>query len=599
MEAVRRALKHWSGPLLALVVLACALVLASPPAARAEGTLISAPGRQYVAYDEVRGVLYITSGDSVLRYDVANRRFMTPMVLGGWPNGIDISADGKTVAVSNKQMLPSGPFIDLLDTASGSAHRVLFSQHNVETMGTVQVACMADGKVLVNGDYLRLYDPSNGVSTIIGQQQAFSWARLVASGDRRTVAISNGGVYPLATGVYRLGSATVDWNSGDPTVLYGGTVDYFKLLSANRDGAQFALDTRNSRGLRIFDAAFSVIKILPQARVHAYSPSVDVLYSAQSDGTSIVAYDTRTFAPTATYDFEQSFGDYADIWPDQILVSRDGKYIFANVAGGIRCVQLRPQIGGTVHSTYRGAPIEGASVEVWRSHGSDWVLEASRATGRDGGWSYAVDSTAAVKLRVSDPTGAHAAAWIGGTDLASASSVVPVPGSAVSRDATLTLVQTSSIGGVVRTGKDGRPLGGVTVTLYHDLAGLPVIGSTTTGPDGSFDFDGLGLSRYRLGFADATGAHTAAFFDSAATLDKTSSIAILTPGALTADQTLQFIPFQLTGTVRSGFLAVAVPGARSGCGAADPAASTRSSRRSPQTLRAPGRSRPATRPPSG
>ncbi len=63
---------------------------------------INAPDRVDMVYSSGQGVLFITSGSSILRYNVKTRSFLSAIDLGGSLNGIDLSPDGTTLAVADK-----------------------------------------------------------------------------------------------------------------------------------------------------------------------------------------------------------------------------------------------------------------------------------------------------------------------------------------------------------------------------------------------------------------------------------------------------------------------------------------------------------------
>src|SRR6185369_6371980 len=64
-------------------------------------SLISAPGRVDMVYDPGRDVVYITSGSSVLRYQLTAGTFLSPFALGGNLMGMDLSPDGNTLMVAD------------------------------------------------------------------------------------------------------------------------------------------------------------------------------------------------------------------------------------------------------------------------------------------------------------------------------------------------------------------------------------------------------------------------------------------------------------------------------------------------------------------
>src|SRR5204863_3865455 len=67
------------------------------PAGPPPPAFISAPNRVDMVYDQGRDILYITSGNQVLRYQLGSGSFLTPFQLSGSLKGVDLSPDGNTL----------------------------------------------------------------------------------------------------------------------------------------------------------------------------------------------------------------------------------------------------------------------------------------------------------------------------------------------------------------------------------------------------------------------------------------------------------------------------------------------------------------------
>src|SRR5438046_156427 len=81
----------------------------------AVGTLIPAPNRVDMVHDTARDVLYITSGNSVLRYHVGSDAFLSPIQLTGTLLGIDLSTDGNTLVVADRTRTESNVWVHVVD----------------------------------------------------------------------------------------------------------------------------------------------------------------------------------------------------------------------------------------------------------------------------------------------------------------------------------------------------------------------------------------------------------------------------------------------------------------------------------------------------
>ena len=88
-------MKTLLGPILRNSIAWSSLLFLCGPVSAA---FISAPNRVDMVHDPSRNVLYISSGSSVLRYDLASTAFLTPVQLSGSLAGMDLSPDGNTLA---------------------------------------------------------------------------------------------------------------------------------------------------------------------------------------------------------------------------------------------------------------------------------------------------------------------------------------------------------------------------------------------------------------------------------------------------------------------------------------------------------------------
>src|SRR5437868_3317573 len=83
------------------------------------GTLILAPGRVDMVYDDARDLLYISSGTEVLRYQLGSDTFLSPFHVGAGARGMDLSPDGNTLAVTDTYSAAGSNRIHLVDLPTG------------------------------------------------------------------------------------------------------------------------------------------------------------------------------------------------------------------------------------------------------------------------------------------------------------------------------------------------------------------------------------------------------------------------------------------------------------------------------------------------
>lgn len=547
----------------------------------AQGTFVSAPDRSDVAYDDSRGLLYISDGDHIDRYDVAGGRFLTPFVLpGSILRGLDVSPDGKTIAVADQvytgdidaQSGSGTSRFELVDATSGAVRTITFPRLYRES-GTWMVAYGSDGRLVIASSYpvyaatslLRAYDDATGVTTIAatGGNTALS-----PTGDRDHIGMTFPGwsmdnqwaIHTVGTNNlqrYEYAVASYWWWGWD--------------VAANRNGTQYAVPY-GTESLGIYNGAGEAVSQIDGAPGGAkYSPTADVLYQAKAGDTVVNAYETSSFSKIASYDFETPFVVTTRYWRDQdpmamswprLAVARDNAVLAATVTGGVRAVRLKPAVVGAVRSSLRGHPVERATVELWREVGGSWAVEATTTSGPGGSWSYPTADIAPLRVRVTDPSGAHAGAWVGGADLAGAASIVATAAGA-SADVTLTLAPSArgAIWGTLRSSRNQAPLPGISVTAFQEADTAAVVASATTAADGTYRLDGLAPTSYRLAFNDPTGEYGHSTFRSRATIEAATLVSVSASITTVATDTLTYIPYSLSGRVTSGLgsAAIAVP----------------------------------------
>ena len=135
-----------------------ALFAAAPVMAASSG-FIAADGRTDIAYDTARQVLYISGGAQLRRYDMAAQAFLSPIALGGTTMGMDISADGRFLAVANGSRDAKANFVDIIAPKSAKITVDGAPVNNLTPIGTtnfslahVKLVNNADGNHTVAGD---------------------------------------------------------------------------------------------------------------------------------------------------------------------------------------------------------------------------------------------------------------------------------------------------------------------------------------------------------------------------------------------------------------------------------------------------------------
>jgi len=336
-----------SGNLWLAVLVLPSITLLHP--AHAAGVLIPAANRVDEVYDSKRDIVYITNGSSITRYQVGSNTMLPPINLPGTSlTGMDISPDDNTLAVANSLQINGQPSIYLVDLPTLQPQPVVFAPTFYEG-GTWSVAFGDDGAVLVSSRFngsgwvsLRRFDPqSNTVGTIASITQD---TMLSSSADRSTVGVAESNISDGRWGSYRV----FDQNWMENT-FYDGTGWFNYEIGVNPTGTQFSIPTYG--GTYFYDANMDPMP--PKVGMYAggqpvgaaYSPNSSVVYFPWVGSNLVYAYDTNTFTPVGSYNFEYVFtwnGNHA--YNDgRVKISKDGSLLMVTVGGGVRIVQVKAQ----------------------------------------------------------------------------------------------------------------------------------------------------------------------------------------------------------------------------------------------------------------
>ncbi len=355
--------------------------VAPPPPPTNSPTLISAANRVDMVYDAGRDIVYITGGNTVLRYQLASNSFLTPIQLSGNLMGLDISPDGNTLIVADSSASSSNVWVHVVNLNTGQTNRALFPIAFGES-GTFAVAFGGDGAALISSHFagsgwvpLRRYDPASGkvtiVNSFVNQDSMVS-----CSGDGTTIIVAESN------------------NSGGPMDLYdvatraitktGGTGYDNYECAASRDGSLFALPTYF--GTFVYNRMFNQITNIgvyagAQPIGAAFHPAADAVFFPFAGTTYVEAYSTTTWQMLAQYDFGFTFsspGNHA-FGNGRIRISPDGQVIFVTVSGGVKYLRHGLSLPLTHRLLVAGKPASyGAPTPI--SYGSYWLPDGTNLT---------------------------------------------------------------------------------------------------------------------------------------------------------------------------------------------------------------------------
>lgn len=325
---------RWAAALLALAL------YATPPAFAGVTTLIETDTHTDFAFDAINQTLYISGTDSLLRYNVSTKTFLDPIYLGGRTAGMDISPDGRQLAVANFSRAASKTFVDIVDLSTKASTRVAFQRAFGEG-STYTTAFDGSNGLLVSSTFegsgwvpLRRYDLGTKQTLELGSVRQDSM--LAASADRSVVAVTESNITSGPFGLY---------HSGDSRYASSQELGWFTYeIGVSRDGLQVAVPTY---GGTFIDDPRTVIPTIGEYAAGqpvgvAYSPVEDLVYFPWAASSDVYAYDTKTGRRVAGYDFEEGFGFTGNsaFGAGRAKVASDGSYLFVSTSSGIRYMAI-------------------------------------------------------------------------------------------------------------------------------------------------------------------------------------------------------------------------------------------------------------------
>ncbi len=323
---------------LALGALAALAQPAAVSTARAAAVkFVSAPNRIDIAYDDARGLLYITSGDQMLRYQLSSGTFQTPVTISGASlEGMDLSPDGTTAAIADTVAGASDNYVHLVNLDTLAVNTVDFPLDGAA--GTFTVAYGKNGNLVVSCEFngsgfvpLWLYDPQTGAETNLGTVSQNSMVRSSPGGKVVAIAESNDSGGPF--GYYAFKSGLLDTN--------GGTGWFNYEIGVNKKATIYAIPTYDGTFIANQDLALTGTVIGQYAGEQpiaaAFHPTKNLVYFPFAGTTDVEAYNTKTWTEVKAYDFGQMFqspGNNAFV-DGRTKLSNDGSLLFVTVTGGV------------------------------------------------------------------------------------------------------------------------------------------------------------------------------------------------------------------------------------------------------------------------
>lgn len=315
----------------------------------ADPVTLTVPGRRDFVFDR-NGVLYITAAASIERYDAVHSASLSPWPIGGDLNGIDLSADGKTLAVADQTVAEIRNRIVLIETSSGESKPVRFTRSFHLEGGAYMVAWGYDGSLLITSTFkgsghvpLRRYDLKTDKVSVLQDVQEDSM--LTPSADRRTIAIAEGNTSSGQVLSYDVAKGAVTDSAK--------THMFIDEVAVDRRGVCFVVPTSNGAyvypsGLKNSNNPFQILGSNswgPQGAV--FSPKANMLFTADSGSVTaqngVKVWDTDTWEVLATIDpclFDQFSANTFE--SGRIEISPDGRWLAVSIGEGVRIYDVSP-----------------------------------------------------------------------------------------------------------------------------------------------------------------------------------------------------------------------------------------------------------------
>ncbi len=319
--------------------------------AHASGTFITVGNRIDILPDASRHLLYVTSGSNVLRYNWQTSAFETPIALSGTLKGMDISADGKLLAVADNKRTGEIVGLFIVDLTTGTPRRIQWTRGFYEG-GTFSVAFTASGKLLVTSSFegsgtvpMRRIDPATGSVTSLSTTSLDDVCQdtmLCASADRKIIGFAESNASDGPWGTYTDATGELvrrQWYTD-------GTSAYNYEIAVNHDGSNFAIPTYF--GTYVYDSTYGKTQTIGvyaagQPIGCAYSPTENIAYFPWASTSQVRAYNTDTGQQVGTFEAESTFGNNGNhaFQSGRTRVSSDGAVLATTVTNGVRFWNLK------------------------------------------------------------------------------------------------------------------------------------------------------------------------------------------------------------------------------------------------------------------
>ncbi|MCC6235438.1 MAG: PQQ-binding-like beta-propeller repeat protein [Verrucomicrobiales bacterium] len=307
------------------------------------GHFISAPDRRDLVHDAQRGMVYISSGDAVLRFDLATRSFLAPWVLGGHLQGIDLSPDGQRLAVADAVSMSGSNWVHHIDLVAHQISRTSFAQEPNEA-GTFSVAYGADHSLWISSSFngsgttpLRRLDPET--RAVENVREVRGNTMLMANVSRRFL-----GFMEPDNSLGPMGRIEI---ASPPRFLNGEAHISTSEIAISRDGSQLLVPS--FLGAEVWNESASQLRSYGRIEREgtsfpfgaAYHATADAFFTVWVGSGEVRAHHSVSLTELGRYEVDAPFSAPGGLAMQmgRMRVSADGAWVFVTVSGGIRYFQ--------------------------------------------------------------------------------------------------------------------------------------------------------------------------------------------------------------------------------------------------------------------
>lgn len=351
--------------------------------ASAATQLIPALNRVDMVHDDVRGLVYITQGSEILRFQPSTSSFLNPIVLSGQLSGIDISPDNKTLVVADRTGSQSHSWVHLVNLETLGHQTVQVATPDVYEGGTFTAVYDANGQIYTTSTFngsgwvpLRRLNPATGEWTNLASVRQNTM--LTASGDGLTIAFAEANSSGGPWGLVDVPTGGIVRRDGFST----GTNWFFYEVATDRFGAQFSIPAY--AGTFVFDENYALISTIgdyagAQPIGAAYHPVERIAYFPFAGTSEVRTYDMSTRMQIGSYNAGTAFTNVGNtaFRQGRTRLSRDGSVLLVGIEGGVRLFEQ--------YASLSAAPVS-ATVQIGQAR----QISLAGSVGNNGALSYTV-----------------------------------------------------------------------------------------------------------------------------------------------------------------------------------------------------------------